>query len=79
MTVDNETATFFLARLRNGYPLPTLNLSLEDSDVFGSRPNLDSLERVKGLKVTYKLAQSGEISEYICGSGDLIREEGDTL
>ncbi len=79
ITVDNETAAFFLARLQNGYPLPTLNLSLEHSDVFSSRPNLDSLEGVKGLKVTYKLAQSGEISEYICGSGDLIREEGGAL
>ena len=79
ITVDNETAAFFLSRLGNGYPLPTLNLSLEYSDICGTRPNLDSLDGVKGLKVTYKLGQRSQISEYICGIGDLIREEGDTM
>ena len=72
VSVEYETAAFFIARLKNGYPLHTLNLSVKNSEAFNAPPNLDSLHEVKGLKVQYKLKTTGDISEYICGSGDSV-------
>ncbi|KJA16970.1 hypothetical protein HYPSUDRAFT_206538 [Hypholoma sublateritium FD-334 SS-4] len=72
-SVDAPTAAFILSRLRDGHPIATLNLTVEDMAPFNAPPNLDALAEVDGLKVTYKLSQARGIFEYICGSGDPAR------
>lgn len=72
-SVDEETAAFILSRLRDGHPIATLNLNVEDMAPFNVPPNLDALTEVEGLKVTYKLSRARGTFEYICGSGDPAR------
>ncbi|KJA15326.1 hypothetical protein HYPSUDRAFT_391704 [Hypholoma sublateritium FD-334 SS-4] len=72
-SVDAEAVALIMSRLRNGHPITTLNLTVEDMEPFHSSISLDALDEIEGLKVTYKLSQSNGIYEYICGSGEPAR------
>ena len=58
---------YLRARVRDGCPIGTLDLTECNSDAL---PRVDFLEEMTGLKVLWKRWGVKDISEYICGSGD---------
>lgn len=66
--VSEAAAAFLLSRLREGYPITTLDMS--NYSPRGAPPDLDMIAEVWGLKVLYRLSSVKGVVEYICGSHD---------